>query len=187
QRSFVIMTFFIPALMFGVTVLPTLFANRGSNEVKRMVVVATDRGTAEMIRTQIEEQQESSKKPETSSTKKFTRSLPQTNFAVEVRNGRVEGGRGGLVEKVKQKELDGFLWATRDAIAAHKLDFVTPNVSSFIDNGVLGQVVTDALRRESLKSKGLKDEDIEAVLAPITVNPQSPMGKNAPDLQTMFI
>ena len=29
SRSFVIMTFFIPLLMFGVTVVPTLLMNRG--------------------------------------------------------------------------------------------------------------------------------------------------------------
>ena len=40
SRSFVIMTFLIPALMFGVSVVPTMLANRGSNETKSMVVVA---------------------------------------------------------------------------------------------------------------------------------------------------
>ena len=39
-RSFVIMTFLIPALMIGVSVVPTMLANRGSNETKHMVVVA---------------------------------------------------------------------------------------------------------------------------------------------------
>jgi ABC-2 type transport system permease protein len=53
SRSFVIMTLFIPMLMFGVTVVPTMLANRRSNETKRMVVVAGDRGTAEMIRSRI--------------------------------------------------------------------------------------------------------------------------------------
>ena len=58
SRSFVIMTFFIPLLMFGVTVVPTLLMNRGSNETKHMVVVAGDRDTAEMIRSRIEQRQE---------------------------------------------------------------------------------------------------------------------------------
>lgn len=58
SRSFVIMTFFIPLLMFGVTVVPTLLMNKGSNETKHMVVVAADRDTAEMIRSRIEQKQE---------------------------------------------------------------------------------------------------------------------------------
>jgi ABC-2 type transport system permease protein len=58
SRSFVIMTFFIPLLMFGITVVPTMLANRRSEETKRMVVVAGDRDTAEMIRSRIERQQD---------------------------------------------------------------------------------------------------------------------------------
>ena len=58
SRSFVIMTFFIPLLMFGVTVVPTLLMNRGSDETKHMVVVAADRDTAEMIRSRIEQKQD---------------------------------------------------------------------------------------------------------------------------------
>jgi len=58
SRAFAIMTFFIPALMFAVTALPTMLMTRGSNETKRMVVVAADRDTAEMIRSRIEHKQD---------------------------------------------------------------------------------------------------------------------------------
>ena len=61
SRSFVIMTLFIPLLMFGVTVVPTMLANRGSDETKHMVVVAADRDTAEMIRSRIEQRQDEEK------------------------------------------------------------------------------------------------------------------------------
>ncbi len=46
SRSFVIMTFFIPLLIYGIAVVPTLMANRGANETKSMVVVAQDRETS---------------------------------------------------------------------------------------------------------------------------------------------
>ena len=188
SRSFVIMTVFIPALMIGVSVVPTMLANRGSNEVKRMVVVSPDRGTAEMIRSRIE-QQEEEKSGETAPQKKAgeTRSLPPTHFTVEVSTTATDAERSALTEKVNQKQLDGFLWATPDAIAARKLDFVTRDTSSFIDNGVLGQIVSDALRRVALKNKGLKDDDIDAALEPIAVEALSPQGKGAPNPQTMFL
>src|SRR5215467_1284730 len=83
SRAFVIMTFFIPALMLGVTVLPTMLMTRGSNETKHMVVVATDRDTGEMIRSRIEQQQdEQTKNPDSQPTNK--RGLPPTHFSVEV-------------------------------------------------------------------------------------------------------
>lgn len=184
-RAFLIMTFFIPALMFGVTVLPAMLMTRGGNETKRMVVVAADRDTAEMIRSRIEQEQgQEDKKPNQQLTNK--RGLPPTHFTVEVSTNATPEGRTELIQKVNQKQLDGFLWATPDAIAARKLDFVTRDTSSFIENSILGQTVSDALRRQALKSKGLKEEEIESALEPVDVEPVSPLGANAPNPQTMF-
>lgn len=186
-RSFVIMTFFIPLLMFGIIVVPTMLANRGSNETKRMVVVAGDRDTAEMIRSRIEQKQDQEKSADKGGVKlNQKRSLLPTNFTVEVSTNTADSERAALTGKVKDKKLDAFLWATPDAIKARKLDFVTNDVSSFIDNGVLGIAVNDALRRSALKSKGLKDDEIESSLQSVEVAPQSPLGKNAPNPQVMF-
>ncbi len=46
--------------------------------------------------------------------------MPPTHFAVEVSTNTTQAERAALTEKVKQKQLDGFLWATPDAIAAQK-------------------------------------------------------------------
>ena len=187
SRSFLIMTFFIPLLMFGVTVVPAMLANRGSNESKRMVVVAADRDTAEMIRSRIEQQQDQQKAGSDPAERvKSKRGLPPTHFTVEVSTDITDAQRAALTEKVKDKTLDGFLWATPDAIKARKLDFVTRDVSSFIENGVLGQTVSDALRRSALKNKGLKEDEIDSALQSVDVEPQSPMGKDAPNPQVMF-
>jgi ABC-2 type transport system permease protein len=64
---------------------------------------------------------------------------------------------------------------------------VTPDVSSVLENDVLGQSVSEALRRSALKSKGLKEDEIEAALQPVKVEPQSPMGKGAPNPLAMFV
>src|SRR5689334_803768 len=186
SRAFVIMTFFIPALMFAVTALPTMLMTRGSNETKRMVVVAADRDTAEMIRSRIEHKQdEQASKPDDQLSN--TRGLPATHFSVDVSTNATPAEREALTQKVNQKQLDGFLWATPDAIAAGKLDFVTNDTSSFIENGVLGQTVADALRRHALKTRGLQPNEIEAALKRVEVEPVSPKGKNAPDPQKMVI
>jgi len=186
SRSFVIMTLFIPALMFGVTVVPTMLANRGSNESKRMVVVASDRDTAEMIRSRIEQKQDQADPGKKDINLGQKRGLPPAHFTVEVSTDITDAQRAALTEKVKDKTLDGFLWATPDAIKARKLDFVTRDVSSFIENGVLGQTVRDALRRSALKSKGLKEDEIDNALQSVDVEPQSPLGKDAPNPQVMF-
>jgi ABC-2 type transport system permease protein len=186
SRSFVIMTFFIPLLMYGITVVPTLMANRGANETKSMVVVAQDRETAELIRSSIEQQQEKpGNKPDATAGKR--KNAAPTHYKVEVSTNATQAERDALTEKVKQKQLDAFLWATPEAIAARKIDFVTRDTSSFMDNHTLSETVSDALVRQALKGKGLKEGDIDTALQPVDVQPQSPLGKGAPDPQFTFI
>ena len=185
-RAFVIMTFFIPALIFGVTAVPAMLMNRGTTETKHMVVVAADRDTAEMIRSRIEQQQEKQANSQDSQTAN-KRGLPPTHFSVDVSTNATPTEREALTQKVNQKQLDGFLWAAPDAIAAKKLDFVTNDTSSFIENGELGETVADALLRHELKTKGLQEKDIEGALERVKVEPVSPKGKNAPDPQKLFI
>jgi len=185
-RAFVIMTFFIPALMLVVIVVPNMLMQRGSKETKHMVVVAANRETAEMIRSRIVQEQDDQAK-NTDNEVSSKRGLAPTLFSVDVSTNATPAERDALTQKVRQKQLDGFLWATPDAIAAKKLDFVTNDTSSFIDNGIMGHTVSDALRRYALKSKGMQESDIEAALQPVEVEPVSPNGRNAPDPQKMFV
>jgi ABC-2 type transport system permease protein len=188
SRSFVIMTFLIPVLMFGASVGPALLMNRGTGETKHMMVVTADRDTGELIRSRIEQRQDEEKSGSNADNavgKK--RSLPPTHFAVEISTDTSDAAHAALIQQVRDKKLDGFLWATPDAIATRKLAFVTNDTSSFIENSTLGASVSDALRRNALKNKGLKADEIEAALQPVEVDPQSPMGKDAPNPQTMII
>jgi len=188
SRAFVIMTFFIPLLILGVTVLPSMLMLRGTKETKRMVIVSPDRDTAEMIRSRIEQRQEEQKPGQQEDGAQVKRGgLSAAHYTVEVSTDASEASRTALTEKVNKKELDGFLWATPEAVSARKLSFVTRDTSSFIENGILGQTVSDALRRHALKSKGLKEDDIEAALQPVDVEAESPLGKNAPNPQVMTI
>src|SRR5438309_2586113 len=187
-RSFVIMTFFIPMLMFGAILAPTLLMNRTSGEAKQMVVVAADRDTAEMIRSSIEQKQDEQKPGDKAEGKTGQKKgLTPSRYTVEVSTNTTDSERSALTQKVKDKQLDAFLWATPEAIKAGKIDFVTPDVSSVIENSVLGESVAEALRRSALKSKGLNDDEIEAALKTVKVEAQSPMGKNAPNPTAMFI
>ncbi|HKD79338.1 MAG TPA: ABC transporter permease [Candidatus Angelobacter sp.] len=187
QRSFVIMTFFIPLLVIGSSVLPAMLATRGSNTPKHIVVVAAERGTAEAIRSRIEQHQDEDQAASPAPGVDKKRGLPSTHFTVDVSTDLSDAARTGLTQKVSQKQLDGFLWAAPSDISARKLTFVTRDLSSLVDNAVLGQQVSDALRREALKSKGLKEGDIDAALEPVNVEAQSPLGKNAPDPQKMVV
>ena len=95
--------------MFGVTVVPTMLANRGTDETKHMVVVAADRDTAEMIRSRIEQQQDEEKSEDKAESKlKSKRGLPPTHFTVEVSTDTTDSQRAALTQKVKDKTAGRF-------------------------------------------------------------------------------
>jgi ABC-2 type transport system permease protein len=183
-KSFIFMTLFIPALMFGATVLPTLMANKGSGGPKHLVVVATDDRTGNLIRQQLTklstEERRSATQPQ-----KMTRDMPQVgSLTVDVDTDTSDAHRAALTDKVKQKQLDGVIFATRDALAAKKIAFLTLDVSSFIDNEEIQRGINEALRRDLLKSKGMTDQEIESALKPVDLDAHSPSGMGNP--QALF-
>ncbi|HLK53334.1 MAG TPA: ABC transporter permease, partial [Candidatus Angelobacter sp.] len=105
---------------------------------------------------------------------------------IEVNTNATQAERDTLTEKVKQKQLDAFLWATPEAIAGKKIDLVTLETSNLIGNRTLSDTVSDALVRQALKNKGLGEADVASALEPVEVQPQSPLGKGAPDPQVTF-
>lgn len=182
QRSFLIMTIFIPALMLGVTVLPSLIADRGAG-TKRLVVVASDRQTAELIREQLQGANEDG----ATNDRGHKRGAPGGSaYQVDVATDVSSSARAALTEKVKQRQLDGVIWADDQALAANKVAFITRNVSSLTDNAIINQGVSRAAHRRMLKSKGLSDTEIESALKPVAMETQSPLGPGSPNPLTTF-
>lgn len=180
QRSFLIMTIFIPALMFGVTVLPTLLADRGAG-TKHLVVVASDQQTAELIRTQLQEP------AETSDLKQKGRAPGPPTYQVDISTDVSTSARAALTEKVKQKQLDGIVWADDQALAASKAVFITRNVSSLTDSAKIKLGVSRAVHRRALKNRGLSDAEIEGALKPVDMDTQSASGPGAPSPTSSFL
>lgn len=179
QRSFLIMTIFIPTLMFGVTVLPSLLAERGAG-TKHLVVVASDRQTAELIQAQLQGP------AGTSDLKQKEQAAQSANYKVDVATDVSSSARAALTEKVKQKQLDGIVWADDQALAAHKAIFITRNVSSLTDSARVNLGISRAVHRRILKNKGLGDAEIEGALKPVDMETQSASGPGAPSPITTF-
>jgi ABC-2 type transport system permease protein len=185
-RTFLLMTIFIPALMFGIGVVPSLLITRYAGATKHLVIVAADAPTAELIRKQIENPGSNSttvREPGGSQQQKVRTSA----LLAEIDTNVSPAERDALSEKVRRKEIDGVIWASPDALATRKIDFITREVSSFSDNIGIEQRIGAALRRQSLRSKGLSDEDIAAALKPVDLVPRSPYGAGAPDAETTFL
>jgi len=180
-RSFIVMTFLIPALMLGVTILPSMLMMKGGGGTKHLMVVASDARTGDVIRQRLMKFSEDEKKGATPSSSLGRENAPAMGtLIVDVDTDTSDSERAALTEKVKQKQVDGVIFATRDALAEKKVPFLTRDVSSFISNGAIERGLNEALRRDLLKSKGLSDQDVDNALQSVELNPESPTGSGNP-------
>lgn len=185
-RSFIIMTLLIPALMYGATVLPTLMLTRGSGQNRHLVVLASDAGTADLIKQQLEQLSHKQGGQPNNQQGLSQRQKPQIgSLTVDVDTDTSEGERASLTEKVKDKQLDGVIFASKDALAARKVSFITRDVASLIVQAEIESALNDALRRDLLRSKGMSDAEIAKALEPVALDAQSPSGPGNP--QAVFL
>lgn len=185
-KSFLYMTLFIPALMFGVTILPGILATKGGGGTKHVVVVATDTKDGELIQQQLTKlSDEERKKANIASTVPHRETPKIGKLTVDLDMDTSQAHRAALTEKVKQKQLDGVIFATHDALTAKKIIFLTNDVSSFITNAEMQSAINEALRHDLLKSNGMTDAEIDSALQPVDLDPQSPAGMGNP--QVLFL
>jgi ABC-2 type transport system permease protein len=186
SKSFLFMTLFIPALLLGTTVLPSVLMTRGTGGTKHLIVVASDETSGNLIREQLIQLNGREKKQSAELQPAPRRQMPQIGtLIVDVDTDTSDSHRADLTDKVKLKQLDGVLFATREALAAKKVAFVTEDVSSFVANEEIERAVTEAVRRDLLKSKGMTDQEIDVALRQVDVNPESPTRVGNP--QVLFI
>jgi ABC-2 type transport system permease protein len=175
SKAFLFMTIFIPALMLGLTVLPTYIAMRGSGTNKRLVVAANDRPTAELIRDQLLKPMDETEKDSIQNRN----SSMGSKYQVEVETDVSEAQRAALTDKVKTKQLDGVIWATDEALAANHVPFITRDVAAIVDREIVNQKLSRAVHRLKLEKKGLSSADIDAALKPVEMETVSATGKGA--------
>ena len=182
-KSFIVMTFLIPALALGGFIVPSL-VNRGGGGSKHLVIISSDAGTGESIREQLLKLADDQRKQ--ALPQQLQRSLPQIGeLTVDVDTNASDSERASLSEKVNQKQLDGVIVATKEALASKKVPFLTRDVSSFLVNSEFERAMNQALRRDLLRSKGLTDQEIEKAFQTVDLEAQSPTGLGNP--QALFL
>jgi ABC-2 type transport system permease protein len=192
SKSFLIMTVLVPVLMIGLTVGPSMLMFKLMNEgSKHFVVVASRQSVGDAIRDQLSDTQERESKKAAAAKEKSLRrgeGVPPSHATIDVDTNTSVAEIAALTEKVRNKELDGLIVATDDAVAAHKLTYITRDVSSFIQTSILEQGIGEALRRETLKAKGLSEPEIENVFERTELETQNAVegGPAAGNPQVMF-
>src|SRR5436305_115646 len=188
-KSFLIMTILIPLMMAGFLLGPGILMNPMSRGAKHFVVVASRPETAETIRKELTKAQEEQNKQIADSKKNSLKRTPErpSELTVDVDTNTTMDERAALSQKVRNKQLDGVIWVSEDALAEGKIPFITRDTSSFIQNATIGGGVDRALHREALRAKGLSDSEVDKVLKRLELVPKDPAGAGAADPQITFV
>src|SRR5215471_18760348 len=192
SKSFLTMTILVPVLMAALTIGPSLLVTKLLEEgSKHFVVVVSRPLVGEAIQTQLSEAQERESKEAAAAKEKSLRrsgAAPAGKIITDVDTDSSAQEIAALTDKVRKKQLDGAIVATDDALAAHKLTYITRDVSSFIQNGILEQGLAEALRREALKAKGLSQSEIDNVFQRVELEPKNAVegGPAAGNPQVLF-
>jgi len=151
-RAFLIFTLLTPAFMFCVTVLPGKLATMKSSAA-HIVVVASEQALGDAIRQNL-----------LKSLSAFTKA-PE----VEVTTDASDASREALISRVSHGKIEGFLWATKDAIDQRSVSYSSRSASDFMEKPALENALQQALIHQRFAQRGFSTEEVEALLRPVNI------------------
>jgi ABC-2 type transport system permease protein len=165
-RTFLVLTLLAPAIMTALMILPAKLATMGQ-KAQHFVIVASTQQFGEMVRQQLLADPTGSEEAEAEGGE--AQRKPEDQYVIDVDTNTGEGERASLRDKVSNREIDGFLWLTDDAIADHKVDWDTREMAGSREKSWIGDSVNRILQQQELAKAGLSSAQSEAVLNPVKV------------------
>lgn len=151
SRAFVLSTVLVPVFMFAVTVGPQKLAMMKTAGTRRLVVVTSNAGFASALGSQLKTQVD----------RKF-------NITVDSNPSQAE--REVLRAKLDAGQIDAYLWATDEAIAARRMVYAAHETSDFIELAGLRDAITMAAMEQQLASRGVAAGEVEQMMKPFAVD-----------------
>src|SRR5579863_576817 len=148
-RAFKVTTILVAAL-FGVIIFIMYMAGRGASGAKHIVIASNDAALAADIRDQLAAHNEG-----------------KSQF--EVQAPAAAADHAVLVDKVRTKTIDGFLWVDAPAGQTPKAVYESQSSGDFITDERLGSALNHALVRRRLASTGIPAGNIESMLKDVDV------------------
>src|SRR5512140_355490 len=101
-KSFVVSTVLLPAMMAALMILPSKMATMKTAGTKKVVVASADNDFAETVKAQMLKSKD-------------------TKYEVEIDNNVSSGEKTALQQKLEAAQIDGFLWATPEAVQSRQI------------------------------------------------------------------
>jgi ABC-2 type transport system permease protein len=153
-RAFWVMTFIIPAMMSGFTALPGMLMTMKVGGVQRITAVSDDPQLAADFKEQF--------------TAKHADDSQQ--YAVETDNTATEAEQQRLKKEVADKQLDGMVWLTKDAVATGKISYYTRSTTDFVAQERMSRALFRAVVRQRVASAGVSHVDLDSLLKQVQVD-----------------
>jgi ABC-2 type transport system permease protein len=166
-RSFLVLTILAPVIMTVLMVLPAKFATMGQAP-QHLVIVTSNVQFGESVRQQllstplVEEEDETN--PE---AKRDTKD----QYIIDVDANPTESERTALRDKVNTRAIDGYLWLSDDAIAAHQVTWYGRETASFRERSWLANTINRIVQERSLAGNGIAAAQADQLLQPVKVQP----------------
>ncbi len=152
-RAFWFTTLLMPLLVSVLLVLPARLSSYRLDLRRSIVVVASRAEFGDMLRQQL------TQVDETNPT--------AVKFRVQVSTNVTDAERESLRAQVASGAIDGYLWASDEALTEHKVLYSSRGVGDFMEWGALRAALQVAVMREQLRQHGASSVDMRELLRPV--------------------
>ena len=175
QRSFIVLTLLLPAIMAGAFVIPAKLSKMKDSKTQRLVVVTSTPQFGEIVRQQIltgskpedEGAGAGNNKEKDSGKDDLDEDKPSRNYSIEVDANTSDGERAALRNRVTSGDIDGYLWLSDDAIAARKVNYYGRDTGGFMEKSWLSEQLDHAILLQELAQRGVNATQAETLLKPL--------------------
>jgi ABC-2 type transport system permease protein len=168
-KAFLFSTLMMPLFMGAVIILPGWMATMKTGGPQKLAVVASSPELAERISRQLGGEQ---RPGDAAPAGRMAPEAPRA-YEVSIFLDPTETRREKLLEEVRAKRLDGFLWLSEEAVEAGRVDYVARSTSDFVQRSQLERSVTQAVTRNRIAGRGgIPPSEVDALFAPVRLQVQ---------------
>jgi ABC-2 type transport system permease protein len=174
QRSFIVLTLLLPAIMIGAFVIPAKLSSMKSSKTQRLVVVTSTAQFGEIVRQQLVAKPDDAtgdagkdKNKDGEEKDLDDDDKPGRDYAIEVDSNASEAERTALRNRAISGDIDGYLWLSDDAVAARTVTYYGREASGFMEKSWLRDQLDRAILLRELAQRGVSGTQADELLKPV--------------------
>lgn len=171
-KAFIITTLLTPALMAGFMFLPTFFMTQRVERERTMVIVSDDHALAESYAQYLVREPKG-------------HADTGTEYNVSIDSLPSSAERAKLDAEVGAREIDGYLWLTRAALKAGKVQYWARSTSDLAEDEHMQNALTTLVIRQRLEASGASNVDVDSLMQRVALEPLQ-VGRTGVNPDLMF-